>query len=213
MVIKENLSELRDSLNTKGYCVIKNALSKDFISYLKISGKIINPYINPEPDKATEGNSVLEYKLKEKNSLGFYCPQFGDGLLAYFLPLYEKIIEKKLAPSFCFYRRYFKGNILTPHTDRPSCQYSITLFLDSSDDNIWDFYLTDKLGNDVKVEQNYGDLILYKGEEVPHWREPLTTNKSTEHIFLHWVDPYDPKYAPYILDKRKSLGLRKKYTG
>ena len=56
MVIKENLSELRDSLNTKGYCVIKNALSKDFISYLKISGKIINPYINPEPDKATEGN-------------------------------------------------------------------------------------------------------------------------------------------------------------
>ena len=211
MVIKESLVELRESLNTKGYCIIKNSISKDLINYLKINGKVLNPLLGNEPDSATEGiNSVLEFQDKDKNSVGYYCPHFGDALLMFFLPLYEKILDKDLSPSYSFYRRYFKGNVLTPHTDRPSCQYSITLFLDNSHNEKWDFYLKDKLGNKVKVEQDYGDLILYKGEEVPHWRDPLTTDGHSDHIFLHWVDPNDPKYSPHILDKRESLGMRKR---
>jgi len=50
-----------------------------------------------------------------------------------------------------------------------------------------------------------GDILIYKGEELQHWREPYKGEFQVQ-AHLHYVDADDPKYAPHIFDGRPGIG-------
>jgi len=39
----------------------------------------------------------------------------------------------------------------------------------------------------VRVEQALGDALLYRGCELPHYRDPLPDGQISTSIFLHYV--------------------------
>ena len=64
----------------------------------------------------------------------------------------------------------------------------------------WGFY--EKHSPRGQVPETY-DCLLYKGEQVEHWREPLRGENCVQ-IFLHYVRDKKQEY-----DRRINLGLPK----
>ena len=55
---------------------------------------------------------------------------------------------------------------------------------------------------------NPGDMLVYKGDKLEHWREPFT-GKICGQVFLHYVDKSLKKF---INDTRPHLGLPPHFT-
>ena len=113
-------------------------------------------------------------------------------LLYHFLPNVENYANTKLTPTYTYLRVYKNGDELEEHTDKPSCEFSITLTLKRErNEDIWpinlkvckDDYFADKVH---KVELEEGDGLFYKGIETPHWRDKFEGSRLAQ-VFLHYV--------------------------
>ena len=58
-----------------------------------------------------------------------------------------------------------------------------------------------------KILLNPGDIAIYKGCDVEHWREPYEGHQQIQ-LFLHYVDA-NGIYKDYKFDKRPMLGIKK----
>ena len=47
---------------------------------------------------------------------------------------------------------------------------------------------------DEKILQEVGDILIYRGCEVEHWRDPLVTEERNYYVqlFAHYVDANGP---------------------
>lgn len=83
----------------------------------------------------------------------------------------------------------------------------MTINIGSSDDSKpWHFFCEPKAtGVQSQISQPLYQPIIYKGEEVDHWRDTLKKEYST-HVFLHYVDRHDPAYKEFWYDKRRFVG-------
>lgn len=191
-VIKKRVSD------NHGYAEAPEIITPEIVDVLKCVDKII---IN---------NSLLKQERQEgiENADGLYNLQMSEMLLLYFTKHMSNIFEKKLIPTYSYTRIYYKGQNLFKHTDRPSCQYSMTLNIGSSSEEAWPFFCRSKLIENAKETKIHNEMftpIVYMGEKVTHWREALKKNFST-HVFLHYVDREDPAYKKYWYDGRKYIG-------
>ena len=59
-------------------------------------------------------------------SPAWYNDPFMNALLDLKLPLIEKESNLKLFPTYAYWRYYVFGGSLAKHTDRPSCEISVT---------------------------------------------------------------------------------------
>ena len=94
-------------------------------------------------------------------------------------PEIEKIVGKKLLPTYSFWRMYTYGGYLKKHTDREACEISVTLNIMGDTD--WPIYIEDN-----KVYLKPGDGVVYLGCELNHEREKLKGDYQAQ-IFLHYV--------------------------
>ena len=200
MIAENQVIQLRESLNSKGYCQVNNILHPQLKEYLQISAQML------ALDSLQEESNVNIIQTKTNYSQSQYSSIIGENLLIFFTKIYSQISGKNLIPTYSFFRKYYQTNLLERHTDRPSCQYSATIQLDSSKDESWPIFIQDKFNQEVKCETKVGDIIFYKGEEVEHWREELQYEYSS-HLFLHGVDGDNPNYQPYGFDGRERLGI------
>ena len=119
------------------------------------------------------------------------------------LNFYKKV---KLYPAYTYGRVYKKGYILKRHKDRFSCEISTTMNLGG--DN-WSIYLepsgqTDKKG--IKVDLKPGDMLVYRGCDLEHWREKFKGKQSVQ-VFLHYNNQKTEGAKDNIFDRRLHLGL------
>jgi hypothetical protein len=127
---------------------------------------------------------------------------FTDGLLMDLLPLAEELTDLRLFPTYSYFRVYKRGDILVRHTDRPSCEISVTLCLGYEADRPWPILL-DGPERVSAIELTPGDALLYRGIECTHWREPMEGERAAQ-AFLHYVDQNGP-YAEWKFDKRDAI--------
>ena len=138
-----------------------------------------------------------------------------------------------LQETYSFSRKYERGAYLKAHADRPSCEISATLCLDyKTDDNkpwsIWVDNTLDYVNNPSeifddtqavpirqrktarRIDLEVGDLLLYQGPNVAHWREYLLGEYSY-HIFLHFLNVNGKvTELPYVHDiVEDHLGAKK----
>ena len=203
MFTEDQVIKLRNSLNNEGYCQVNNIFHPQLVEYLKIGSQMLEFRAKEETN---DENSVV--KTTNQHSLKFASSLIGDNLLIYLTPIYSQISGKNLIPTYSFFRKYSQTNILKPHIDRPSCQYSATIQIDSSKDESWPIWIESKNGKHIGCNSKMGDVVFYKGEEVLHWREELEYEYSS-HLFLHWVDGDDPAYREFWWDGRERLGSLK----
>ena len=136
--------------------------------------------------------AVLDSKNGEILSPSF-CAVVKDKILKVFHEMMAKEVSlhvgKELIPTYLYGRIYKKGADVYRHTDRPECEYSVSLTLDSSEeDKSWPIFFKAKDDKEYKVEMNAGDAVIYKGQEVEHWRNEKLEKDWQTQLFLHFVD-------------------------
>ena len=100
-----------------------------------------------------------------------YADIVMETLLQSLQPKMEEEIGLKLIPTYSYARIYKKGDVLKRHKDRYSCEVSTTLNIGGDE---WPIYLepSGEEGKEgVKVDMQPGDMLVYKGCDVEHWRE------------------------------------------
>ena len=213
------------SFKKNKYQVIRGAISKEVANlaflYLQISAEADNWMLN---NSVTHVGNKLVGNFNDPqvpNSYAKYSDRLMETLLATTIPVMEKKTGLKLVPTYSYTRLYKKGNILRRHKDRPSCEISTTLNLGG--DN-WPIFI-DPTGSDnvidefkeihkpsapkgIKVDLKPGDMLIYSGCELEHWREPFE-GQLCRQVFLHY-NHADGQFAKSNLyDKRPMLGIVK----
>jgi predicted 2-oxoglutarate/Fe(II)-dependent dioxygenase YbiX len=187
---RENvMSTTRRYFEENGYVVLSGALSKEKCNLL------------------TERMfSLVEQGKTQKDeqcplSDGIYSDPELDKLLEEFCTPIGQNIGKKLLPTYTYARVYRPGEVLKKHVDRPSCEISATLTLGYDAKRVWPI-MFDK-DKHVPVDLEVGELAVYKGCDVVHWRDAFKGNWHVQ-VFLHYVDADGP-HADHIFDKRQGL--------
>jgi len=108
-----------------------------------------------------------------------------------------------LLPAYSYARIYQDGEFLAPHYDRFACEISFSLTLKYEQD-IWPFWFHSVADNqDKQIMLDVGDIIIYKGPTILHWRLPLQGQKVHQ-AFFHFVEK-DGKYADQAYDGEERL--------
>jgi|TARA_E500000318_G_scaffold924_1_gene1223 hypothetical protein len=129
-----------------------------------------------------------------------------ETLLTRMMPVMKKFTNLELVPTYSYARLYKYGDILHRHKDRPSCEISCTINLGGDK---WPIFLepSGKKGQEgVRVDLNPGDLLMYKGTFVEHWRQMFEGNECCQ-VFLHYNDKNGRFGTSNINDTRPLLGL------
>ena len=153
------------------------------------------------------------------NSFSCYADMVMETLLMKMLPVMKKETGLDLIPTYSYARLYKKGDELKRHKDRPSCEISTTLnlggdpwpiFIDGTGaDTVIDEYKNIHKPNappGTKVLLDVGDMLVYSGCELEHWREPFEGNTCGQ-VFLHYNHVNGPFAENNRFDKRPMLGL------
>ena len=142
-------------------------------------------------------NHFGTYKDKQiPNSYSHYSDILMETLLAELIPTVKNKIKIDVISTYSYCRLYKKGDELLEHKDRPSCAISATLFLGGDP---WSIYLEPNIKVDLKI----GDMLIYAGCELKHWRKPFKGNECAQ-VFLHYNDS---KNKDFQFDQRPMLGL------
>ena len=134
---------------------------------------------------------------------GRYADAVGEQLLVALQPKVEAASGRPLLPCYSFLRIYEAGASLYKHLDRPSCEVSVTLTLGYDAPGLWPIHVA-RGGVERAIELDVGDMLVYKGAQVVHWRDPLVGRRWVQ-LFLHYVDAEGP-YTDFKFDGRDALG-------
>jgi len=161
------------------------------------------------------------------NTYSHYGDTAMETLLLAVQPKMEKYTGLKLNPTYAYARIYKTGDILHRHKDRFSCEISTTMNLGGDD---WPIFIEgkknvglpdDKKGITVtsnnkgsKVTLKPGDMLVYKGNLLEHWREPFVGQDCAQ-VFLHYNDVNSEfgNAEENMFDGRPHLGLPSYFKG
>ena len=146
------------------------------------------------------------------NTYSHYADLAMETLLEEVKPVMEKHTGLKLSPTYTYAIIYKKGDELKRHKDRYSCEVSTTLNLGGDP---WPIYLdpTGKVGQaGIKVDLKPGDMLIYSGCDLEHWREEFT-GKNCGQVFLHYNKKGSKMAKENENDTRPFLGLPNYYKG
>jgi len=204
------------SFKKNKYQVIKSAISTelaDFCYQYFLNKRAVARYLFDEKyiSQFTEYFGVWnDTQIPETYS--HYSDIVMETLLQKVKPIMEKESEIKLTETYSYARIYKKGDELKRHKDRYSCEISTTMNLGG--DN-WSIFLEPsgeegKKGIEVKLE--VGDMLMYRGCDLEHWREPFT-GKDCGQVFLHYNDKNGKNAKENKFDGRHMIGLPSYFKG
>jgi len=211
------------SFKKKKYKIIKKAITKElalFIyNYFLMKRQVAKTLFDTRYISPFEDMFGVWSDSQVPNTYSHYGDIVMETLLLKLQPLMEKETGLKLNPNYSYARIYKKGDILKRHKDRFSCEISTTLNIGGDS---WPIYL-DPTGSDnvineaenliksnapkgIKVDLKPGDMLIYKGNLLEHWREPFKGEDCVQ-VFLHYNNVNTPGSNENIFDRRPHLGL------
>jgi len=131
----------------------------------------------------------------------YYADPLMEALLKRKTTFVEKIVNKKLFPTYSFWRLYTNKATLPLHSDRPSCEISVTINLGG--DKPWPIVMDEE-----ELILTPGQAVIYLGQAVSHYRNEFDGDFSSQ-VFIHYVDQNGPN-VDYKLDKRPDHWVFKK---
>ena len=122
-----------------------------------------------------------------------------ETLLQKVKPIMEKKTGIELLETYSYARIYKKGDELHKHIDRYACEISTTMHLGGDE---WSIYLEPN----IEVNLKQGDMLMYRGCDLEHWREPFT-GEDCGQVFLHYNDASSKDAKQNKFDGRPMIGL------
>jgi hypothetical protein len=204
------------------YKVIKNAVSYELANFCLNYFLLKRDAVEFMYKNNIHAESSLLGTWKDQqipNTYSHYADFVMETLLVKMLPIMKEHTGLDLLPTYSYARAYKKGDILKRHKDRPSCEISTTLNLGGDK---WAIYIDPTGSNNVideyknihkpnapkgdKVVLEVGDMLVYNGCELEHWREEFMGNICGQ-VFLHY-NQVNGKFADSNkFDGRPMLGL------
>ena len=213
----------------KKYTIIKKAISEDLAAfvanYFLMQKQVYDTcrktrYFSPFENIIGYYEDPIEGQVP--NTYSCYADRAMETLMLKCQPIMEKTTGLKLNPAYTYARIYKKGDILKRRKDRFSCEISTTMNLGGDD---WPIYLSpnENVGlseteggkkgitsfsnaKGIKVDLNPGDMLVYRGQELEHWREKFK-GKECVQVFLHYNNRKTSGAKDNMFDKRPHLGL------
>ena len=210
------------SFETNKYQVIKNAVSYDLANFLFNYFLLKRDAVGYMYEHNIHAQSPILGTWTDQqipNTYSCYADFAMETLLMKTLPVMQKETGLKLVPTYSYARAYKKGDILKRHKDRPSCEISTTIhlggdqwsiFIDpTGSNNVIDEYKNIHKPNapkGVKVDLDIGDMLVYSGCELEHWREKFKGNICVQ-VFLHYNHVNGQFAEKNKFDNRPLLGI------
>src|SRR5210317_600114 len=198
---------MNEEFKQKKYQVIKNAISYELanfcFNYLLLKRDAAD-FMHSNNIIADTGMWGTRRDQQVPGVYSHYADPVMETLLMKVLPVMKEQTGLDLIPTYSYTRVYEKGSILWRHKDRPSCEISTTMnlggdpwpiYIDpTGEDNISDRKFTNK-GEEVKIKKGAhkgvkvdlspGDMLVYSGCDLEHWRKPFK-GKDCAQVFLHY---------------------------
>ena len=194
------------------FCVIEKAISTDLATFLynyfSMQKQVYDTCIKERYISPFE-TMIGYYESQDEqipNTYSQYANTAFETLLLKLQPVMEKTTGLKLYPNYTYARIYKPGDELKRHKDRFSCEISTTLNLGGDK---WPIFIepSQKEGmKGVSVNLQPGDMLVYRGNILEHWREPFE-GKDCAQVFLHYNNSKTKGSKENMFDKRPHLGL------
>lgn len=185
-------SENADAFDSNGYTIYRGLMPPEF---LEIAFRYYMSYVG------TQGY----YDVREgNNALDRYVDALGEAMMPKVQERIEQLVGRRLLPTYSFARIYTTESRLTKHIDRGSCEISATMTVGYKNAvGLWPIFVESN-GAETPVYLDAGDAMIYRGRELPHWREPLPRGIWCQ-LFFHFVDANGSLIA-HEFDGRGRLG-------
>jgi len=204
------------------YKVIKNAVSYELANFCLNYFLLKRDAVEFMYKHNIHAESSLLGTWKDQqipNTYSHYADFVMETLLVKMLPIMKEHTGLDLLPTYSYARAYKKGDELKRHKDRPSCEISTTLNLGGDK---WSIFIDPTGSNNVineyknihkpdapkgdKVILDVGDMLVYSGCDLEHWREPFEGNICGQ-VFLHYNHLNGKYSSKNKFDGRPMLGL------
>lgn len=184
---------MNNTLEKNNYMVIDNFITKEEAKslYDKFKDDIKN-----YPTLFIEGDDQCPL------SKAIYNYRWFLDLLANKCSFVSELIEEPVLPTYTYARLYSENEILAPHSDRPSCEISVTLNLGGDCD--WPIYIKNPEGEAQEVILKPGQAMIYLGCDAMHWRKSFDGTECAQ-VFLHYVKLNGNNWT-YCFDHRPQSG-------
>ena len=194
-----------------GYKIVKNFISKDSADLLCcLCLKSVADGV-AQPGGGRGGEHPYTWNNGNLSAL--------DPLLCLFTEKMNQELDLDLVPTYYYQRTYLRGGAMAHHTDRPSCERSVTMNLGQS--HSWPIYIINReTGKHTEFQAEPGDALLYMGCTQEHYRDSFEGDWYCQ-LFLHWVErdgiqgpPHEgKKNKDYYWDKCSSPSEFREYYG
>ena len=194
------------------FCVIEKAISTDLAiflyNYFSMQKQVYDTCIKERYISPFE-TMIGYYEGQDEqipNTYSQYANTAFETLLLKLQPVMEKTTGLKLTPNYTYARIYKPGDELKRHKDRFSCEISTTLNLGGDK---WPIFIepSGKEGmKGVSVNLKPGDMLVYRGNILEHWREPFKGSDCAQ-VFLHYNNTKTKGSKENLFDRRPHLGL------
>tara|TARA_B100000780_G_C20931239_1_gene371224 strand:+ start:78 stop:674 length:597 start_codon:yes stop_codon:yes gene_type:complete len=192
------------------YRIVKQAISKELsefvYSYFLMKRNVARKFYNERYISPYNFDWGVWNDEQIPGTYSHYSDIAMETLLQKLRPSVEKETGLELNETYSYARIYKKGDVLERHKDRYSCELSATLNLGGDS---WPIYLepSGELGKEgIKVDLEPGDMLIYKGCEVEHWRQAFE-GENCGQVFLHYNNASNEKAEENKYDGRPFLGL------
>jgi hypothetical protein len=161
---------------------------------LELPGLLGGPWLKALADYCREAIAQGYFERDAGSINQVWCHQdpitrLVHGQLA---PLVSRLAGEPVKPSYTFTTSYLGGAVLEVHTDRIQCEHTISLLVDHApafeSQSPWALWIVDPArGDRESCFQRRGDGLLFRGRELPHYRQALPLDHSSTSVLLHYV--------------------------
>ena len=191
--VSKTISDLKTLREKSGFINLSNLENKYTIDeyHPVVVEKVVNPDIHKIVDEYFKTNIKNgAYQLKDSQSNRY---KVSDEIITRllqleFLPLIEKIVGKKMKPTYTYLSAYIRDADLPPHTDRPECEYTCSYIIGKPKDCNWNIYVhktkqvqafkgaydfTPEKDECLAIDCDENGLMIFNGTDHIHYREKL----------------------------------------
>jgi len=156
----------------------------------------------------------IEHFGRDGTSLNGYGEAAADVALYATREKIEKNTGLELMPAFSFVRLYKKGENLRRHLDRGANEINVTIQISGS--TPWPLGV-EVDGQDVLINQQHGDALIYHGLKLPHWRDEYEGEEHLQLILAYVIKDgenarfsFDGKGGPFYTPGAATLTIKKR---
>lgn len=176
----------RTHFEREGFTVLENLLPGDHVEEL---GRYFQALAAQGFLSCSEDRGSRRYIAHNHPVANFWHDQLNERV--------SQLAGRPTKRSYSFASLYLAGGDLFWHTDRPPCEYTVTLLLDyapldADRRSPWALKVKGRDGTIHTLHQRIGEALLFKGRELRHGRAMLPDGHRSASLLFHFVnEDYD----------------------